>query len=125
MNKSHKETVSIRFISTAFMILAIAIFKPFGFEVEQWQAYLHLLSLFVLGLFSCFITEVVLRYAVRMPRSYERDIDYIIRRNLCFQLINTPLVALFICLYRHFVMSSHTECNHLSLSNYLEILRIF
>ena len=32
MNKSHKETISIRFISTAFMILAIAIFKPFGLE---------------------------------------------------------------------------------------------
>ncbi len=69
MNKSHKETISIRFISTAFMILAIAIFKPFGLEVGQWQSYLHLLCLFVLGLFSCFITEVILRYIVRMPRS--------------------------------------------------------
>ena len=124
MNKSHQETISIRFISTAFMILAIAIFKPFGLDAGQWQTYLHLLSLFVLGLFSCFITEVVLRYAVRMPRSYDRGIDYIIRRNLCFQLINTPLVALFICLYRHFVMSSHVEGNLLSLSNYLETLAI-
>ena len=67
MNKSHKETISIRFISTAFMILAIAIFKPFGLEVGQWQSYLHLLSLFVLGLSSCFITEVILRFIVRMP----------------------------------------------------------
>ena len=109
MNNSHKETISIRFISTAFMILAIAIFKPFGLEVGQWQAYLHLLSLFVLGLVSCFITEVILRYIVRMPRSYERGINYIISRNLRFQLINTPLVALLICLYRHFVMSSLVE----------------
>ena len=124
MDKSHKETISIRFISTAFMILAIAIFKPFGLEVGQWQAYLHLLSLFVLGLFSCFITEVILRYAVRMPRSYERGINYIISRNLRFQLINTPLVALFICLYRHFVMSGLVESNRLSLSNYLETLAI-
>ena len=82
MNKSHKETISIRFISTAFMILAIAIFKPFGLEVGQWQSYLHLLCLFVLGLFSCFITEVILRYMVHMPRSYERGINYIISRNL-------------------------------------------
>ncbi len=106
------------------MILAIAVFKPFGLEVGQWQAYLHLLSLFVLGLFSCFITEVILRYALRMPRSYERGIDYIISRNLRFQLINTPLVALFICLYRHFVMSSLVESNHLSASNYIETLAI-
>ena len=124
MNKSHKETISIRFISTAFMILAIAIFKPFGLEVGQWQSYLHLLCLFVLGLFSCFITEVILRYMVHMPRSYERGINYIISRNLRFQLINTPLVALFICLYRHFMMSSLVESNLFSLSNYLETLAI-
>jgi DNA-binding LytR/AlgR family response regulator len=59
-----------------------------------------------------------------MPRSYERGINYIISRNLRFQLINTPLVALFICLYRHFVMSSMVESNRLSLSNYLETLAI-
>ncbi len=124
MNKSHKETISIRFISTAFMILAIAIFKPFGLEIGQWQTYLHLLSIFALGLFSCFITEVILRYIVHMPRSYERGINYIISRNLRFQLINTPLVALLICLYRHFVMSSLVESDRLSISNYLETLAI-
>lgn len=124
MNKGHKETISIRFISTAFMILAIAIFKPFGLEIGQWQAYVHLLALFALGLFSCFITEVILRYVVRMPRSYDRGVGYIINRNLRFQLINTPLVALLICLYRHFAMSSLVESNRLSLSNYLETLAI-
>ena len=124
MNKDHKETISIRFFSTAFMILAIAIFKQFGLDVGQWQSYLHLLSLFVLGLFSCFITEVILRYIVHMPRSYKRGINYIISRNLRFQFINTPLVALFICLYRHFMMSEIVESNRLSLSNFLETLAI-
>ncbi len=124
MNKDHKETISIRFFSTAFMILAIAIFKPFGLDVGQWQSYLHLLSLFVLGLFSCFITEVILRYIVHMPRSYKRGINYIISRNLRFQFINTPLVALFICLYRHFMMSEIVESNRLQLSNFLETLAI-
>ena len=124
MKQGHVETITTRTISTAFMILAIAIFKPFGLEAGQWQACLHLLSLFVLGLSSCFITEVILRYAVRMPRSYERGINYIISRNLRFQLINTPLVALLICLYRHFVMSSLVESNRLSISNYLETLVI-
>ena len=124
MKQGHIETITTRTISTAFMILAIAIFKPFGLEAGQWQANLHLLSLFMLGLSSCFVTEVILRYAVRMPRSYERGINYIISRNLRFQLINTPLVALLICLYRHFVMSSLVESNRLSISNYLETLAI-
>ena len=124
MKQGHIETITTRTISTAFMILAIAIFKPFGLEAGQWQACLHLLSLFMLGLSSCFITEVILRYIVRMPRSYDRGINYIISRNLHFQLINTPLVALLICLYRHFVMSSLVEGNQFSLGNYLETLVI-
>ena len=69
MNKDHKETINIRVISCAFIVLALAIFKPFGLEVWQWQAYVHLLAIFALGLFSCFLTEVILRYIVRMPRS--------------------------------------------------------
>ena len=124
MNKGHKQTISTRFISTAFVVLALAIFKPFGLEVWQWLAYVDLLALFTVGMFSCFLTEVILRYIIRMPRSYDRGVSYIISRNLRFQCINTPLVSLLICLYRHFVMSSMVEGNKLSLSNYLETLVI-
>ena len=124
MNQGHKETISIRVISCAFMVLAIAIFKPFGLEVWQWQAYVHLLGIFALGMVSCFLTEIILKYFVRMPRSYDRGVSYIISRNLRFQCINTPLVALLICLYRHFVMSSLVEGNQFSLGNYLETLVI-
>ena len=124
MNKGRKETINIRIISCAFMVLALAIFKPFGLEVWQWQAYVHLLAIFALGLFSCFLTELILRYVVRMPRSYDRGVSYIISRNLRFQCINTPLVSLLICLYRHFAMSELVDGNKLSLSNYLETLVI-
>ena len=124
MNQGHKETINIRVISCAFMVLAIAIFKPFGLELWQWQAYVHLLGLFALGMVSCFLTEIILKYFVRMPRSYDRGVSYIISRNLRFQCINTPLVALLICLYRHYVMGSLIEGNKFSLSNYLETLAI-
>ena len=124
MNKGHKETITIRVVSCAFMVLALAIFKPFGLEVWQWQAYIHLLCIFGLGLFSCFLTELILRYVVRTPRSYDRGVSYIIRRNLRFQCINTPLVSLLICLYRHFAMSSLVAANRLSPGNYIETLVI-
>ena len=124
MDKGHKETISIRFFSTAFMVLAIAIFKPFGLEMWQWQAYVHLLALFALGMSSCFLSETILKFIVRMPRSYDQGVSYIISRNLRFQLINTPLVSLFICLYRHIAMSHQVESNKLSLSNFLETLAI-
>ena len=124
MNKGHKETISIRFVSCAFIVLALAIFKPFGLEVWKWQAYVHLLAIFAMGLLSCFLTEVILRFVVHMPRSYDRCVSYIISRNLRFQCINTPLVSLLICLYHHFAMSDVVEGNKLSLSNYLETLVI-
>jgi Ni2+-binding GTPase involved in maturation of urease and hydrogenase len=124
MKQGRIETISIRIVSCAFIVLALAIFKPFGLGVWQWQAYVHLLAIFALGLFSCFLTEVILRYVVRMPRSYDRGVSYIISRNLRFQCINTPLVSLLICLYRHFAMSDVVEGNKLSLSNYLETLVI-
>ena len=124
MNKGHKETINTRVISCAFIVLALAVFKPFGLEVWQWQAYVHLLAIFALGLLSCFLTEVILRYIVRMPRSYDRGVSYIISRNLRFQCINTSLVSLLICLYCHFAMSDLVEANRLSLSNYLETLVI-
>ena len=124
MEQGRKETITTRIISTAFVVLAIAIFKPFGLEMWQWQASVHLLALFALGLVSCFLTEIILRYIISMPRSYERGVSYIISRNLRFQCINTPLVSLLICLYRHFAMSELVEGNRLSLSNYLETLVI-
>jgi len=124
MKSSIKEIFHVRTASTFFVVLALAIFKPFGLEVWQWQAYVHLFNIFVLGVLVCLLSDVVIKYIVRMPVSKDRGVDYIIRRNLWFQFINTPLIALMICLYRHFVLSQRVESNQLSLGNYLETLVI-
>ena len=113
-----------RIISTIFTVLAIAIFKPFGLEAWQWMAYIHLLAIGILGFGCCLVTEGILKYIVKKPRSYDHGVDYIIKRNLWFQLINTPMVSLAICLYRHFVMSDLVEGNVLSWSNFFETLLI-
>ena len=124
MNSEQKQTISVRVISSAFTVLAIAIFKPFGLEAWQFQSCIHLLALFVLGIISCMLSEYILKYIVHKPRSYNKGVNYIIRRNLWFQVINTPLVALLICLYRHFMMSDLVDSNLLSWSNYFETLLI-
>ena len=69
-------------------------------------------------------TDIILKYVVKMPRSYKKGVEYIIRRNFWFQLINTPLVALGICFYRHFAMSDKVESNLFSFANFLETLVI-
>ena len=124
MSQGQKDTITTRIISTVFTVLALAIFKPFGLSQGQWFGYVHLLVIGLLGMGCCMVTEGILKYWVRKPRSYEHGVDYIIRRNLWFQLINTPLVALIICLYRHFAMSELMPGNVLSWSNFFETLLI-
>ncbi len=124
MKQGRKETITTRIISTTFVVVALAVFKPFGLDAWQWQAYVHLVALGVIGVFICMITDIILKYIVKMPRSFKKGAEYIIRRNLWFQFINTPLVALGICLYRHFVLSDRVEGNQFSVVNFLETLVI-
>ena len=124
MNNERKETLRVRLISIAFTVLALAVFKPFGLQARQWDTYVHLLAIWGLGIGVCLLTEGILKYIINKPRSLERGVDYIISRNLWFQLINTPLIALAICVYRHFVLSDRLPGNSLSVSNFLETLLI-
>lgn len=124
MNQVKKETISIRAFNVGFSVIALGVFKPFGLDAWQWDVCFHLLAIWVLGMAVCGLTELILKYMVKMPRSLENGVSYIIRRNLWFQLINTPLISLMICLYRHFVLSSRVKGNLLSWENYLETLII-
>ena len=127
MDQGQKEIIRVRVVSTAFTTLALAVFKPFGLDAWHWQGYMHLACIFALGVVVCMLTDAVMKYLVRNPVSMDdsrRDVDYFIRRNLYFQIINTLLVTLMICLYRHFVMSGRIPANHLSWSNFFETLLI-
>ena len=124
MKQGRIETITTRIISTKFIVVALAVFKPFGLDAWQWHAYVHLVALGVIGFSICMITDIILKYVIKMPRSFKKGAEYIIRRNLWFQFINTPLVALGICLYRHFVLSDRVEGNHFSVVNFLETLII-
>ena len=127
MDQGQKDIIRMRVISTAFTTLALAIFKPFGLGAWHWQGYMHLACIFAQGVVVCMLTDAVMKYLVRKPVSMDdsrRDVNYFIRRNLYFQIINTLLVTLMICLWRHFVMSGRIPANHLSWSNFLETLMI-
>ena len=68
-----------RVISTGFTVLTLAVFKPFGLDAWHWQAYVHLLALGVMGVGVCMLTDIILKYVIRMPRSYKKGVSYIIR----------------------------------------------
>ena len=124
MNIGKTETIKTRIVSCIFTVMALAIFKPFGLTAWHWMAYVHLLVIGLLGFLCCLLTDGILKYVINMPRSYDQGVDYIIKRNLWFQFINTPLVALAICLYRHLAMSDRVAGNVLSWTNFFETLLI-
>lgn len=124
LKEVNRDTLNVRVISSAFVAIALAIFTPFGLSAGHWESYLHLIPIWLMGVVVCFLSDIILGFILRMPSSNERGVAYIIRRNLWFQIINTPLVALVLCLYRHFVLSGMDESNKLSWSNFFETLLI-
>lgn len=122
MNNRYRETLITRCTSAAFATLALAVFKPLEIKTLGASVYLHLFVIWILGVATCYVTEGILRYGLRIPSSLEKGVGYIIRRNLAFQLINTPLVALYICVYLHFVLLGHTDYDPLTFSGYIRTL---
>lgn len=124
MTNGKKEVLKVRIVSVSFFVFSMAIFKPFGLGAWQWKACIHLVALWLLGFLVCLVSEPMVEYLFRMPHTNERGVEYIIRRNLRFQVVNTLLVSLMVCLYRHFMLSSRIEGNRLSWANFLDTLGI-
>ena len=118
------DTFKVRVKSVAFSTLTFAIFKPLHLGELGLKAYLHLFAIWVLGIGVCYITEAFLKYILRLPSSFEKGAEYIIRRNLWFQFINTPLMALMVCVYLHFPMNAHGLSSPLTFSGYFTTLII-
>ena len=49
MKQGRIETITTRIISTTFMVVALAVFKPFGLDTWLWQGYVHLIAFGVIG----------------------------------------------------------------------------
>ena len=122
MNGRQKETLRVRIISVGITCLAFVVFKPIGLDALGLMLYLHFLAIWILGVGVCYVTEGVVTHLLGIPTSLDRGVEYIIRRNLWFQLINTPLEALFICAYLHFPMSSVGATDPLSWKGILQVI---
>jgi len=122
MNERQKETLRVRIVSVGITCLAFVVFKPISLDTLGLMLYLHFLAIWVLGVGICYVTEGVVTHILGIPTSLDRGVEYIIRRNLWFQLINTPLEALFICAYLHFPMSSVGATDPLSWKGILQAI---
>lgn len=122
MNGIQKVTLKVRIISVGITCLAFVVFKPIGLDALGLMLYLHFLAIWVLGVGVCYVTEGVVTHILGIPTSLDKGVEYIIRRNLWFQLINTPLEALFICAYLHFPMSSIGATDPLSWRGVLQAI---
>ena len=121
MTKGQRDTLTVRITSVGFAILVLAIFKPLGIDSLGWTVYPHLAIFGVLGVGVCYVTEAILKYLVHMPASFDKGVEYVIRRNLWFQFINTPLVSLVYCIYFSF---SAPHLSSFTMRGYLTMLLI-
>ena len=124
MNNRQKETLNVRIISVGFSCLAFVVFKPMAIGQLGLMLYVWFLLIWLFGIGVCYVTEAVMKYIVNMPATLDRGVDYIIRRNLCFQLINTPLEALLTCCVLHFPLSRIGAPDLLSVMGFLQTLFI-
>ena len=124
MNKRQKEILTVRLVSVAFAILAFAVFQPLGMDKLGWLLYVHLLAILLLGVGVCYVSELILTYLLHKPSASDKGVDYVIHRNLWFQLINTPLMALMVCLYLHFEMSAKGLPSPLNPKGYATMLMV-
>lgn len=124
MEHNKRETLFIRITSVGFAVLAMAVFRPFGLNTLGWVSYVHLLVIWVLGAIVCCISELILKYIVRMPHSMDKGVDYVIRRNLWFQFINTPLCALMVCAYLQLTIGRWVDRDPWTWSGYFQTLAI-
>ena len=122
MTRRQKETLRVRIVSVGITCLAFVVFKPIGLDALGLMLYLHFLAIWVLGVGVCYVTEGAVTHILGIPTSLDRGVEYIIRRNLWFQLINTPLEALFICAYLHFPMSSIGATDPLTWRGILQVI---
>ncbi len=114
MKNRQVETLKVRAISVGFAILSIVVFQPLGVDVLGWTLCVHFLAIWVLGVGICYITEALMKHIVRLPASLDKGVEYIIRRNMWFQIINTPMEALMVCTYLHFAINGRSDIDPLS-----------
>ena len=124
MNGRQKETLRVRIISVGITCLAFVVIKPSDLDSLGLMLYLHFLAIWLLGVGVCYVTEGVVTHVLGIPTALDRGVEYIIRRNLWFQLMNTPLEALFICAYLHFPMSSIGATDPLSWRGILQAVML-
>ena len=122
MDKIKKETLIVRITSVGLIILAFAVFQPLGLNQLGWMMFVHLLAIWAIGIGVCYITEIILTNLLHHPASLDKGAEYIIHRNLWFQLINTPFEALMICVYLHFILSGRGSDDPLSLKGLLQTI---
>ena len=118
------ETLRVRTISISFTLITLAVFKKCGLDLTDLTCYGHMVLILLLSLMTSQVADLTLKYLLRLPPSFDQGVSYILRRNLIFQLINTPLVALMLTFYFHYLLGDRIEDNSISWHNYLETLAI-
>jgi len=114
-----------RLISALIGTILILAFQPFGLGFFGGMRWLLMLGLTVCVFFSCVVSEYILRYAFRLPHNPAKGVNYSIRRNIFYQVINIFLMTGTTVLFLDRFACNDVVDNHISWTNVLIDLGMF
>lgn len=113
-----------RLISALLGTLFFMVFLPLGLDQFGLTRWFLLAGVGLCVVTSCLLAEFALRYILRMPNDLSRGPQYIIRRNIFFQVMNSLLMAVLLTFYADQFIHNERVANHLSWSLFAQCLAI-
>ncbi|MGM9713098.1 MAG: LytTR family DNA-binding domain-containing protein [Prevotella sp.] len=114
-----------RLISALLSTMLFVIFLPFGLEHFGWMRWLLLAGVGAITTFSCVVAELAVRYVFRMPHAPENGMQYMVRRNMFFSMVNMLMFLPIMMFYLDRFVNNDVVDNHASWSLLIKLLLVF
>lgn len=114
-----------RLISALLSTMLFIIFLPFGLEHFGWMRWLLLAGVGAITTFSCVVAELVVRHVFRMPHAPENGMQYMVRRNIFFSLMNMLMFLPLMMFYLDSFANNDAVDNHVSWALLIKLLLVF
>lgn len=112
-----------KFISAIIGTLFFAVFRPFGISYfSVTERFLIAFGLLVVAFASCMICEAIVTYLLRMPHNTERELKYMLKRGIVFQVCNIIVLTVLLLLYFDRFVNNDVVNNHISMRQFTGVL---
>ena len=120
-----KTTIIIERLQSALIgILFVSIFLPFGLNHFGWTRLVYLAGIGLTIAFSVLTSELIVDKVFKMPNDVSKGINYIIRRNILFEVINIMFTCLLIMLFLDRFVNNDIVDNHFGWATFFSVFAV-